>query len=308
MSLWKSLFFLLAIAIVPGLPAMALAQQPEPPASAAPKAHRAIPDDNLAYPVLVMFKASEGSGFFLNADKGVYLVTAKHVLLDPQTKQLRDKTLQILSYSKEPSNPDSNIATLDLETLEKNGDIKWHPTQDVAVVRIGAIDADQQPPTDKSVAPTDKPTLHTVIPIPGVAIVKLAPTGIVGVDINSVQSFSDILVGNEVVVFGYPTSLGLAQNPQLDPRRPLLRRGMVAGLTHRKSIILDCAVYFGNSGGPVIQVEPYGPFQTHFAVIGVVSEYVPFADQGRTFQYLNNSGYSVAVPMDFVLELIKAGS
>jgi hypothetical protein len=75
-----------------------------------------------------------------------------------------------------------------------------------------------------------------------------------------------------------------------------------------KSIILDCAVYFGNSGGPVIQVEPYSPFQTHFAVIGVVSEYVPFADHGRRFQYLNKSGYAVAVPMNFVLELLKAGS
>jgi hypothetical protein len=47
-------------------------------------AQRAIPDDNLAYPVLITLgNGSSGSGFFLNTSDAVYLVTAKHVLFNP---------------------------------------------------------------------------------------------------------------------------------------------------------------------------------------------------------------------------------
>lgn len=55
------------------------AQQP------AVKAIRALPDDNLAYPVLITLKNSTGSGFYVNTNTGMYLVTAKHVLFDPVT-------------------------------------------------------------------------------------------------------------------------------------------------------------------------------------------------------------------------------
>jgi hypothetical protein len=46
-------------------------------------------------------------------------------------------------------------------------------------------------------------------------------------------------------------------------------------------------------------------FSRHFTVIGVVHKYVPYADGGRTFAIMANSGYSLAMPMDFVLELVK---
>src|ERR1039458_2489713 len=43
-------------------------------------AQRAIPEHNLAYPVLLTIGSTTGSGFYLNAPDSVYLVTAKHVL------------------------------------------------------------------------------------------------------------------------------------------------------------------------------------------------------------------------------------
>ena len=53
---------------------------------------RAMPDDNLAYPVLITLKTGGGSGFYLNAKTAIYLVTAKHVLFDPNTGKLLGTT------------------------------------------------------------------------------------------------------------------------------------------------------------------------------------------------------------------------
>jgi hypothetical protein len=129
---------------------------------------------------------------------------------------------------------------------------------------------------------------------------------------KNVLSFDQVLVGNEVIMFGYPTSLSLLPNPKIEFQRPLLRRGIVAGENiPARSIILDCASYQGDSGGPVVQAYQESPSERRFAVIGVISSFVPFADTwmnqhfGYTNTTLENSGYSIATPMDFVLELIK---
>src|ERR1700691_2639842 len=85
-----------------------LGQGQQPPASVSA---RAIPDDNLAYPVLVTLgDNSSGSGFFLNDGNAVYLVTARHVLYRNKPPQkvapnqdpleLRSGTAIVVSYSK----------------------------------------------------------------------------------------------------------------------------------------------------------------------------------------------------------------
>jgi V8-like Glu-specific endopeptidase len=75
------------------------------------------------------------------------------------------------------------------------------------------------------------------------------------------------------------------------------------------TIILDSSIYFGNSGGPVMEVTR-SPGLADFKIIGVVSEMIPFVDiwENKRFSYttanLSNSGYSVVEPVDFLLELI----
>jgi hypothetical protein len=117
-----------------------------------------------------------------------------------------------------------------------------------------------------------------------------------------------------LILFGYPTSLGFPQKPQFDSHRPLLRKGIVAGKNlQTRSIILDCPAYQGNSGGPVIQIEMDDKnfLMTHFNIIGVVSQFIPFTDIWLNIRerYSNmtmlNSGYSIATPMDVVLEIAK---
>lgn len=61
-------------------------------------------------------------------------------------------------------------------------------------------------------------------------------------------------------------------------------------------------MYYGNSGGLVLEVEQVSG-EIHFQAIGVVTNLIPFQLAGdESFQ---NSGYSVAVPMDFVFELLS---
>jgi S1-C subfamily serine protease len=262
-------------------------------------ARRAIPDDNLGYPVLISLKAGgSGSGFYLNNGSTVYLVTARHVLFDPTGHKLNSSEAELLSYSKDPADLDPNVLSVQLTALEQSGDLKAHRSEDVAVIKIGTFLAKVEP---------NSATASPLSLSPGVTLQTSNENGLVTVSPDIVKTFNQVLTGNEVIEYGYPTSLGLQELPQLDLRRPLLRKGIVAGLNPQKrSIILDCPAYPGNSGGPVLQIENE-VFQIHFEVIGVVREYVPFADVSRhsTFAIFNNSGYSIATPMDYVWELIN---
>lgn len=257
---------------------------------------RAIPDDNLAYPVLVtVVQAGSGSGFFLNTSYSVFFVTAKHVLFDPNSGTLAGSTCSLLSYARDPNETAKNEFHLDLQQLSAGGHLVSHPVADVAVVKIGTV------------------TDGEVTPLAGVKVVSTAPLGILCVAGENVKRFADVLVANEVFIFGYPISIGLKNLPQIDYAKPLLRKGIIAGKNEALgTLILDCPVYWGNSGGPVLEVESEGISTKRFKVVGVVSQLVPLVEtwrnetQGYQNIDLSNSGYSVASPMDPVMELVSA--
>jgi S1-C subfamily serine protease len=268
---------------------------------------RALPDDNLAYPVhLAWSKGSasgSASGFFLNGSDGTtYFVTAKHVLFDDAGTLVADEVV-LTSYSRDPKVLEPNVIHLDLKTMSTLGYVRPHKTRDVLVLKVA---------TGDSFRPGKDTDVHMV---GGVRFRAMARTGILGAASDTLTRYDDVLVGNEVFVFGYPTSIGLTlpppQVPQLDPSRPLIRKGIVAGLNPSlRTIILDCPIYLGNSGGPVLQVEDLGLSNKRFLIIGVISEFVPYVDkwinQNLRYENLNigNSGYSVATPADYILELL----
>ena len=70
-------------------------------------------------------------------------------------------------------------------------------------------------------------------------------------------------------------------------------------------------MYYGNSGGPVIESEQVDLTTRHVSVIGVVSEFVPFLESWYNLQHrfenvnIENSGYSIVVPMDQVFEVVE---
>jgi hypothetical protein len=285
---------LLILLIAVAMTSASEGQTPTPPVVAS---HRAVPDDNLAYPVKVDIKGSQGSGFYLNSGDAVYFVTAKHVLFDLRNSQkLFANDLTLESFSKDVSQPLSNIITVDLGAVSAAGLLKSHASADVVVIKIAGV------------VPSPNGAGQIMQPVAGVILRQNAPDGIVGVDANAtVKKFDEVQISNDVYVFGYPNSIGLQQIAQIDQTRPLIRKGIVSGLNRAlRTIILDCEVYPGNSGGLVLEVENE-VFQRRYKVIGLVSQYVPF-DNARFGIAANptvlNSGYSVVTPIDFVLDLI----
>jgi hypothetical protein len=105
--------------------------------------------------------------------------------------------------------------------------------------------------------------------------------------------------------------VGIENAKQIDHRTPLVRAGIVAGKNHIDgSVILDCRVDGGNSGGPVLQVSEDTEGNRKYRVIGLVSEFVPSAEEwvsqtrGQVSVNISNSGYAVVEPMDSIWELI----
>jgi len=262
------------------------------------RALRDIPDDNLAYPVLVTTEdGTSATGFYINHLNRIYFITAKHVIFKEPENILRSKSLTLLSYPKDLKEVGKNLVELNMEKLQKNGMVKKHNSQDVASVFIGKADERGGP-----IAFND-----------GLAMKIQSKSGIVGVNTSeTIKLFRDVLVGNEVLIFGYPTSLGIKEIKQIQHDKPLIRKGIVAGKNSEyENIIIDCPTYPGNSGGPVIEKEQISLGKCEFKLIGLISQFVPFEEiwlskrfglENRQWQ---NSGYSIVVPVDTIMELIK---
>jgi len=257
----------------------------------------AIPEDNLLYPVIIGLDSSAtGSGFYLNTPKCIYFVTAKHVLYKQEDKKwvLNGKKAVLQSSSK---NLEGQKFEINLEELLKHKAIISHPTEDLVLVKMGELTGPGQ------IKISD-----------GVSFVSHGDLGIVGMALEGLKKFDDVHVSNDVYIFGFPTSL---QNPALglDFSNPLLRKGIVAGKDIKsKKIILDVPVYFGNSGGLVIEsgFNVANPMTREYRAIGIVLGMIPFINEFKNKQYgysnfeVENSGYSFALPMDFLLDLIKS--
>jgi hypothetical protein len=266
-----------------------------------------IPSDFLAYPVQIIMSSSSGSGsgFYVDTSSFAYLVTARHVIYDllpminplPERISVRDKRMILRSYSHEPDDKESNILNLDLEQLVRDNRVKFSSEHDVAVVQLMQFD---------SVGSGDR--IGNLVR--GAETLHHSKAGLFGKPLEWFLKFSDVVVGNQVFMFGYPSSIGLSQIPQIDYEKPLLKNGIIAGKNERlKTVILDCAVYPGDSGGPVLEVDRNEytlPVTTIFRPIGVVSQYVPYVDKNQPSNiYFANSGYAVVEPIDDVINLIR---
>ncbi len=267
---------------------------------------RALRDNLVNCPIQVQIDGQiVGSGFYLSTSDSVYFVTAKHVIFDRASGQRRGKLAALVSYPPDPKASQRIVLRLDLEALDAAGKIKRHNAQDALVILVANfVSENGRGPADYE-APMK--------PVKEVMALEMAPGGLGLANLDMTLGLDQVLVSNDVFVFGYPASLGMKQVPQIDYARPLLRKGIVAGINQgTKSIILDCPAYGGNSGGPVVQVDQPGLSEKRFSIVGIVTEMVPYDEQwinitqGYSHITRSNSGYSIAVPMDPIYELIGA--
>lgn len=271
--------------------------------ASATRAQMAIAPDLMSFPVLIKFdESSTGSGFYFGYKTNFYLVTAKHVLYEPSTGKRRYDEAILVSYARGfIEEPKQLVRKLNIKILEETGNVFKHDTTDAVAVRIGKLQ-------DSSVG--KKEFVYSPVVFDTIS----GHWDIVSVDEDAIKLFTNVMISNDVYVFGYPRSIGLREMPQFEYDMPLLRKGVIAGKNHAKrTIVLDCPVYYGNSGGPVSQVEVSGVV-TSFRVIGLVSEFIPFVEkwQNTTHGYQNievsNSGYSIVTPIDAVIEAIDGGT
>lgn len=245
--------------------------------------------------VLVQFKNSSGSGFYLQDSSHVYFITAYHVIYNLQTNLPLEDTVTLISYRSDVENDPKTILNVGL----KDGIgryIKVDPRNDIVAIKVAS--------------------LHAIDTLGNQRIDYLPHARRIGVSTRlnfwltkDALKFGDVLAGSDIYVIGYPKSLGLQGNFDLD--RPLFRKGIVAGKDftfHR--IIGDGAVYFGNSGGIVVEMYMDAK-DISFKLIGLVSQYIPFNDilldtRGNIRSVdAKNSGYSVIIPADKILELTR---
>jgi hypothetical protein len=258
-----------------------------------------IPKNNLAYPVLITLEnGGTGSGFLINSGKATYFVTARHVFFkDDQT--LRSHSAEILCMS--PDIPLGDASTFRIDFKKQSP--KYHKSADVCVFLFATV-----------ISENDDKSGWKISYNPSVEILRVNEKGTVSVNLNmAVRTFDKVEISNNIFLYGFPTSLGLKGKKQFfDFSKPLLRTGIIANVyAEEKTIILDCAVYYGNSGGPVIEEVRNEQGQFEHYIIGVVSKFIPYEQEWVNHrekivhQEVLNSGYSVASSIDFVIELIK---
>jgi hypothetical protein len=233
---------------------------------------RNIPENNLAYPTLIILSTGHsGSGFQLNSGTQLYMVTAKHVLFNEQGQLIADKA-EVVCQTSEIDDDSNTVLVIDFLVLQSTNNLFFHPQKDVAAFTFSTVTFN-----------ADGITYSTNL-IPGVTIKQSGKNGLVSVAKNTVLFLNDVLVSNDIFLYGYPSSLGLKQSPQF--------------------------VYYGNSGGPVVQVNNSGG-RIHHSVVGVVSQFIPYTEnwvnQSNKLVHteVSNSGYSVAVAMDYVFEMLS---
>ncbi len=252
-----------------------------------------------SHAVLIETRYGTGSAFYMGDSLSIYLVTAYHVLFNLSDNSLIDDTLIMISYRQDVETDRKDSFKVSLVNALKTSQLKADIKNDVVAIKLAQI------------VPID--TIGNALLKYQSFVLRTGPSSrINGWPMELCSGLSEIESGSDIYIVGFPRSLGLQGRFDLD--RPLFRRGIIAGKDYAyKRIIGDGAVYFGNSGGMVLglvydhKLKDFG-----FKLIGLVSEYIPYNDIlydnkmiARSVDY-KNSGYSVIIPIDFIIPVIKS--
>lgn len=240
--------------------------------------------------VLIQTAIGSGSGFYIqdSSKHFICLVTACHVIINPQQNVLYSDSILFISYKKNSQRDNRDSFKISLVSASKMGMLRYDIQKDVAVIKFAIFLG------------------RAINYLPFVEKLTKSNTYISSIEIHNIKKIKELKTMSDVYTIGYPKSLSL--NANFDYNRPLIRRGIISGVDITKNkIITDCPTYQGNSGGMVFETEL---LSDTFYVIGIVSQFVPFEEHwiNEAYGYFNtnvyNSGYTVVVPIDAVIEQI----
>lgn len=136
---------------------------------------------------------------------------------------------------------------------------------------------------------------------------------------SAMSEIISLELGDIVGTFGYPANLAAVGS--VYRTKPLYRQGVVSWVpskddTLNSEILIDIPSYPGNSGGPAIIISRFTPNQLTVepfkaTFVGIVSRFVPQIIEAQDIQgwyrttIVQNSGLTVIVPADRVLEIIQ---
>ncbi len=242
-----------------------------------------------------------GTGMLLTESNKVFLVTAAHVLFNLESSnrlELLNRFGNLTAYGRSVDSITNVTMTMDFEALRNGGRVMRHPSHDVAVILAGFWD---QKSTNGLASAQFNYCAGPLID--GFQFTSF-PTSVC-------TRFKDLQGGSDVYILGYPSELLKNQmRSEVDFSVPLIRRGIVSQLNQGTGkLIIDSGVYGGNSGGPIFVVER-SPSGISFKLAGLITQFVPVFTRtapqiGLTNSFLVNSGYGVAEPMDYALELMR---
>jgi len=253
--------------------------------------------DLISLAVLIQVGKGYGSGLYLSTENAIYLVTARHVFwkpqVDPQTKRVKafnliNPIVDIYSYTRDTNFETADQVQVDLRVLMDNKQLSFSHTHDVCVFKLADIGAGKM-----NLVPGAKRMSKNL--------------KVNSAHLSMIKPFKEITIGEELYVIGYPKALAMIPSNTFDFNKPLVRKGIVSGKNPNHTIVIDCAVYPGNSGGPVFITEKRIEQTAQGMVMrnkrylaGIVSKFIPWLNNRFKPPHVENSGYGQMVAFDEV--------
>ncbi len=244
-------------------------------------------DEFMENVVLIQSKdtAYFASGFLYHTGENLYLLTAKHVIINQKNNILFDE-LNFYSYPHNAQKEKAVEYSINLKEAFLQRKVRFGNNFDMIAIQIG-------------ITPEGFVNYYNFIN-------KInSPTNINNFSLfDCILNLDSINVGDEIYLIGYPKSLEVTQFNNFNFNRPLVRKGIISGKDYEyNTILIDCPSYGGNSGGPIL-VKRNGKLK----MIGLVSSYVPYIERwiNPVSNITNidalNSGLTVVTPFYLIIK------
>lgn len=228
--------------------------------------------ENFSFIVHISVDGSTGSGFLYKTEMNLYLITAKHVLLDSDNLLVGNNIVIIAKNMNEVIN---TATTYEIEISDLSN-IIFSDDMNLDIIALKIEDEENTIITNDYQRPFVK--------------------------VNDILNFDNLNVLKSIYIGGCPTSLSIDVT-DYDITRVSFRRGIISSIYEREFII-DCPTYYGMSGGPIFVENNNGEIQ----IIGIVSKLVPLLVQwfnNRERSIINtdfeNSGFSICIKLNEII-------